>query len=264
MIGDLTALVIVIIGLIKLVPRKGALTLIIGFLVLTVIHAIHSKVCDTILAFGGDKDCKSLHKFLTYFGGVSDVLFKPVLYMEHCGPSTIVQSYLNEDGVTYMKKKVVHISRNEGYGCTVTIEGGQMVSFDKCILTTPYESYKDIIELSEHEVNVLSGTEYFDFSSTLVMTPNVRNVTTSLGSFKIEDGVHLFASHQPIDVKPGTYTFKKTYKWRMPRVYDAKKRQQINNDVGRNVLFAGKELSGNGMNHCMKYALALSELILNE
>jgi len=262
MIGNMTALIIVIIGLVKVVPNKKALTLIIGFLVLTVIHVIHRKVCHTVLAFGGDRNCKALHKFRTYFGGISDILFKQTLYMENCGPSTIVESYLNDNGVTYMNEKVVHISRNEDYGCTVSTDGGQMISFDKCIITTPYESYKDIIALSEHEVNVLSGTEYFDFYSTLIMTSNIHSVPKSIASFEIEDGVYLFASHQPIDVKPGTCTFKKTYKWRMPRVYDAEKRQKINSDVRRSVFFAGKELSGNGMNHCMKYSLALSQLIL--
>lgn len=261
LIGDVTAFMIVIIGLVKVVPNKKALTLIIGLLVFTFLHVINRKVCHTILAFGCDKDCRALYKFRTYLGGVSDILFKPLLYMQNCGPSTIVQSYLKDNGITYRNKKVVHISRNEGGGCTLSIEDGQMISFDKCIITTPYESYKDIIALSDDEVNVLSGTEYFDFYSTLIMTSNTRNVTGSIGSFEIEDGVHLFASHHPIDVKPGSYTFKKTYKWRMPIVYDKWKRQQVNSDVGRSVFFAGKELSGNGVNHCMKYAMALSQLL---
>lgn len=253
----LIAILLVIAALSALKRRVAVITF---TLCISVVGALvaDSELCKVVLAFGGDKDCKSLHKFYTYGGGLRDVLFNSILYLEDCGPSAIVDSYLNDEDVTYIKEKVVRISRNDG--CTFTLGDNRRMDFDKCIITTRYDNYKDIVSLSGDEIGILSGTEYFDFYSTLIVassTFDVAKVANSIGSFQLDDGVHLFASHRRIEVEPGTYTLKRAYKWRMPRVYDAAKKQTINNDATRNVFFAGKEVSGNGMNHCMKYSLKL-------
>ena len=46
----------------------------------------------------------------------------------------------------------------------------------------------------------------------------------------------------------------------MPIVHNASEKQQINNDPAKNVFFIGKELAGNGVNLCMKYAKKVSGL----
>jgi len=109
--------------------------------------------------------------------------------------------------------------------------------------------------------NALSGTEYFDFYSTLIKIrynlkqPKVKN---SIGCFYIEDNVYLFASHKPIEVNPSLYTFKKSYKWKMPIIININRKQEINKP-GKNIYFIGKELTGNGVNLCMKYAEKISK-----
>lgn len=263
LITYLIAELLVVVILVKTVHffRKKMIILTLGISVIVVMK-IMNDLCHVLKAFGlVDANCDFLHKFYGYGGDFQDVLFKPILYLENCGPYAIVQSYLNDKNIKYISEKVVKIWR-KGYGCTFVLNDNRMMEFDKCIITTTYDNYKNIITLTEHEINVLSGTYYFDFYSTLVLTSNSNNVTKSIDKFKIDNGVYLFASYQPVEVKPGTYTFKKSYKWSMPRVYNATKKQKINDEVARNVFFVGKELSGNGMNHCMKYSLKLSQRLL--
>ena len=258
----LIALIVVVVVVSKASSSKSLSVAILAITALGVMYALKRIVCDLVLAFGADKDCGALHKFYTYAGGVKDLLFRSMLYMEDCGPSTIVDSYLNDTEITYIERKVVSISRNED--CTFRLDDGRTMRFDKCIITTGYESYKDVLKLSEDETKLLAGTPYFDFYSTLVVTSAKGHVDVkkSIKRFTIEHGVYLFASHEPIEVDPSKCTFYKAFKWRMPRVHDAKQRQRINtDDVTRTVFFAGKEMAGNGVNHCMQYALKLSRLI---
>lgn len=254
--------VVLSIVLIKDYFSPKVLALIIGSLVLVVMFVMNRMFCKMILAFGADMNCNALHNFYGYGGTFVDWLLTPIVYMEHCGASLIANSYMNHKDVTYINKKVVRILRGDGC-CSLRLADNQIMHFDKCIITTPYESYKDVIALTEDEVSTLAGTKYFDFYSTLVVPRNASKIDASIesiGSIKIEDGAYLVASHEPIDIKPETYAFKKSYKWRMPRIYDAVKRRKINTDVTRTVFFAGKEFAGNGMNYCMEYSLALSKL----
>lgn len=251
--------VLLILALLKSVPRKKGVVLILAVSMI-VIMKVKSDMCKLILNFGGDENCKSTHKFYTYLGSFQDVLFRSIMYLEDCGASAIAESFLDDAQITYVNQKVIHISRNDSSGCTFTLDDNQTIGFDKCIITIPYNDYKNVIALTDHEISILSGTQYFDFYSTLINTSDSRNVSKSIGHFELGDGVYLFGSHEPVQVKSGTYTFKKSYQWRMPRVYDAAKKQKINDEVTRNVFFAGKELSGNGVNHCMNYSLKLSKL----
>lgn len=230
-----------------------------SILIITII-AINSYMCHLVLSFGGDKNCNSIKRFYNFdFSNIIDLLFSGIIFPENCGFSKLVESYLNDENITYLNNKVTNISRNTN-DYTFTLDNNQNITFDKCIITCKYDDYKNIISLSDEEQNALSGTEYFDFYSTLIKIPdNIKQpkVKNSLGCFYIEDKVYLFASHVPIEATPDTYSFKKSYKWKLPIVNNKDKKQQINKP-DKNIYFIGKELAGNGVNSCMTYAEKIS------
>lgn len=180
-----------------------------------------SNMCHLVLSFGGDKNCNSMKKFYNFdFSNIINLLFSGIIFPENCGSSKLVESYLNDKNITYSNNKVTNISRNTN-NSTFTLDNNQQITFDKCIITCKYEDYKNIISLSNEEQNALSGTKYFDFYSTLIkLHDNLKKpkVQNSIGSFYIEDNIYLFASHTPIEATPETYSFKKSYKWKMPIV----------------------------------------------
>jgi len=259
-------LLLLIIGLICLIKSKNTLLkifsiiYILSILIITII-AINSRMCHLVLSFGGDKNCNSIKRFYNFdYSNIIDLLFSGILFPENCGFSKLVESYLTDKNITYSNNKVTNISRNTN-NYTFTLENNQNITFDKCIITCKYDNYKNIISLSDEDQSILSGTEYFDFYSTLIKMSDNRKkskVKHSIGSFYIEDDVYLFASHKPIEVSNDTYSFKKSYKWRMPVVINKNKKQEINKP-DKNIYFIGKELSGNGVNSCMKYAKKISK-----
>jgi len=107
-------------------------------------------ICKLIIAFGGDKNCNSLHKFYTYGGNIIDILLSPILYYKNCGMTKLAESYLNNENITYLNNKVTNISRNTN-NCIFTLQNNQNMTFDKCIITCKYDDYKDIISLSDEE-----------------------------------------------------------------------------------------------------------------
>lgn len=259
-------LFLLIIGIVGLIKSKNtslkifSIIYIFSILIISVI-AINSYMCNLILCFGGDKNCNSTKRFYNFnYRNIIDILFSGILFPENCGFSKLVESYLNDKNITYSNNKVTNISRNTN-NYTFTLDNNQNITFDKCIITCKYDHYKNIISLSDEEQNALSGTEYFDFYSTLIKLPNKLKqpkVKNSLGCFYIEDKVCLLASHKPIEENPNSYIFKKSYKWKMPIVINKNKKQKINKS-DKNIYFIGKELSGNGVNSCMKYAEKISK-----
>ena len=255
-----------IIGLICLIKSKNtslkifSIIYICSLLIITVI-ATNSYMCNLVLCFGGDKNCNSIKKFYNFdYRNIIDLLFSGIMFPENCGFSKLVESYLNDKNITYSNNKVTNISRNTN-NYTFTLDNNQNITFDKCIITCKYDDYKNIISLSDEEKNALSGIEYFDFYSTLIKIPdNLKQpkVKNSIGCFHIEDQVYLYASHKPIEANPDTYSFKKSYKWKMPIVDNKNKKQQINKP-DKNIYFVGKELAGNGVNSCMTYAEKISK-----
>jgi len=249
-----------IIGIIKSKKNIFKLYFFIYFSLILVITfiAAHIYLCKLLISFGADKNCNSLNKFYTYGGNIIDISLSPIIYPTNCGMSKIVESFINDENITYLNNKVINISRNTN-NCTFTLDNNQNMIFDKCIITCKYDDYKSIIQLSHKEENTLSGTEYFDFYTTLIKIPdNLKqpNIKNSICCFQLEDKVYLFGSHTPIETN--TYTFKKSYKWKMPIVYNTKDKQKINTP-DKNVFFIGKELAGNGVNLCMKYSNKISK-----
>lgn len=259
-------LFLLIIGIVFLIKSKKislkifSIIYIFSILIISIL-GINSYICYLILSFGVDTNCKSIKRFYNfYYTDIFDLLFSGIIFPTNCGFSELVKSYLNDKNITYSNNKVINISRNTN-NSTFTLDNNQQITFDKCIITCKYENYKNIISLSNEEQNALSGTKYFDFYSTLIKLPDhlkQPKVQNSIGSFYIEDKVYLFASHTPIEANPNTYTFKKSYKWKMPIVLDKNKKQQINTP-DKNILFIGKELSGNGVNLCMTYSEKISK-----
>ena len=257
-------LILLLIGVMGIIKSKKNIFKLFFSIYLTLILVITFMVarmylCKVVMSFGGDQNCNSIGKFHSYFGNILDILLSPILYATNCGISKIVESFLNDENITYLNNKVINISRNTN-NCTFTLDNGQNMTFDKCIISCKYDDYKSIIQLSEKEENTLSGTKYFDFYSTLIKIPdNLKqlNIKKSIGRFQLEDKVYLFASHTPLETNPNTYTFKKSYKWRMPIVNNNNKDEINISD--KNVFFIGKEVAGNGVNLCMKYAKKISK-----
>ena len=264
LISVLILLLIGIIGIIKSKKNIFKLSFSIYITLILVITFMVARVyfCNIILSFGADKNCNSMGKFYSYDENILDNLLSPILYATNCGMSKIVESFLNDENITYLNNKVINISRNTN-NCTFTLDNGQNMTFDKCIISCKYDDYKSIIQLSEKEENTLSGIKYFDFYSTLIKIPdNLKqlNIKNSIDRFQLEDKIYLVASHTPLDINPDTYIFKKSYKWRMPIVYRRMvyNKHKINNS-DKNVFFIGKEIAGNGVNSCMKYAKKISK-----
>ena len=248
--------------LIKAKTKKHALFYIILMLaiIFLAIVALKSHLCNLVLSFGADKNCNSVSNYSNFdYDNIINILFSSIIFPEDCGMSKIVESYLNDKDITYMNNKVNNITRNKN-NCTFTLDNNKKITFDKCIISCRYEEYKSIISLTEEEKSTLSGVEYFDFYSTLVKLPeNIDKpiIKDSIDYFQLDHKVYLIASHKPITPEPNTYTFNKSYKWRMPIIKNILERQKINKHDNI-VFFIGKELAGNGVNSCMKYSKKLS------
>jgi len=235
-------------------------------LLLVLVLYTYTTVCFYTLGFGGDNKCNRWYKSISV-----DAMFatNPLKLLLDCGFSKIVKDYRSNKSVHFVSKNAMLIDRTS---MIVVDESNKKYKFDKIIIACKYSDYKDIIELTSSENTILKNIEYFTFYSTLVkFKPTHRNHTSILEEDKVlgyqkfsygtDDTVaYLLASHEPLDYLIPHMSYYKQYVWQMPIARDRTDKRNINQPTN-NIFFIGKEIAGNGINHCMKYASEIIDMI---
>jgi hypothetical protein len=192
-----------------------------------------------------------------------------------CGFEQLCKKLTGNVNIVYKLTNITEIYRMRNKISIVYDDGGyKQKFFNKLIVTCPYDSYKNILPLSNFEKTHLSDNIVYDFYTTIIqLHKNNKSFKTNdsiLGYVRLDDNTYLCGSHSPLNKQTmdndNHIIFYKHYKWKMGYLFSRQVRNIIETRINghNNIYYIGKATGQMGVQQCINYVDTIIDKILKE